>query len=59
MEVRYLSKNIVKQHLRRMEDRGVLLTGGGGIARGFARAFADEGASMILTGIFPGGMEKK
>ncbi|MFR6348130.1 MAG: hypothetical protein ACLUN9_15435 [Enterocloster aldenensis] len=59
MEVRYLSKNIVKQHLRRMEDRGVLLTGGGDIARGVARAFADEGASMILTGIFPGGMEKK
>ena len=47
-----MSKNIVKQHLRRMEDRGVLLTGGGDIARGVARAFADEGASMILTGIF-------
>ena len=47
------------QHLRRMEDRVVLLTGGGGgIARGVARAFADEGASMILTDIFPGGMEK-
>ena len=54
-----MSKNIVKQHLRRMEDWVVLLTGGGGIARGVARAFADEGASMILTGIFPGGMEKK
>lgn len=47
------------QHLRRMEDRVVLLTGGGGgIARGVARAFADEGAKMILTDIFPGGMEK-
>ena len=42
-----------------MEDRVVLLTGGGGgIARGVARAFADEGAKMILTDIFPGGMEK-
>ena len=38
------------QHLRRMEDRVVMLTGGGGgIARGVARAFADEGASLILT----------
>ena len=47
------------QHLRRMEDRVVLLTGGGGgIARGVARAFADEGAKMILTDIFPGGMER-
>lgn len=47
------------QHLRRMEDRVVLLTGGGGgIARGVARAFADEGAKLILTDIFPGGMEK-
>lgn len=47
------------QHLRRMEERVVLLTGGGGgIARGVARAFADEGASMILTDIFPEGMEK-
>ena len=37
------------QHLRRMEDRVVLLTGGGGgIARGVARAFADEGASICL-----------
>ena len=33
------------QHLRRMEGRVVLLTGGGGgIARGVARAFVDEGA---------------
>lgn len=47
---------MMMQHLRRMEDRVVLLTGGGGgIARGVARAFADEGASMILTDIFPGG----
>lgn len=47
------------QQLRRMEDRVVLLTGGGGgIARGVARAFAEEGARMILTDIFPGGMER-
>lgn len=47
------------QQLRRMEEKVVLLTGGGGgIARGVARAFAEEGASMILTDIFPGGMEK-
>lgn len=47
------------QHLRRMEGRVVLLTGGGGgIARGVARAFADEGASLILTDVFPEGMEK-
>lgn len=47
------------QHLRRMEDRVVMLTGGGGgIARGVARAFADEGASLILTDIFPDGMER-
>lgn len=47
------------QQLRRMEDKVVLLTGGGGgIARGVARAFAEEGAGMILTDIFPGGMEK-
>lgn len=48
-----------RQHLRRMENRVVLLTGGGGgIARGVARAFVDEGAKMILTDIFPEGMEK-
>lgn len=47
------------QHLRRMEGRVVLLTGGGGgIARGVARAFVDEGAKMILTDIFPEGMER-
>lgn len=47
------------QHLRRMEGRVVLLTGGGGgIARGVARAFADEGASLILTDVFPEGMKK-
>lgn len=47
------------QHLRRMEDRVVMLTGGGGgIARGVARAFADEGASLVLTDIFPDGMER-
>ena len=47
------------QHLRRMEGRVVLLTGGGGgIARGVARAFVDEGAKMILTDIFSEGMEK-
>lgn len=47
------------QHLRRMEGRVVLLTGGGGgIARGVARAFADEGASLILTDVFPEGMER-
>lgn len=33
------------QHLRRMADRVVLITGGGGgIAQGISRAFADEGA---------------
>lgn len=47
------------QHLQRMEGKVVLLTGGGGgIARGVARAFADEGAKMILTDIFPDGMER-
>ena len=47
------------QHLRRMEGRVVLLTGGGGgIARGVARAFADEGAKMVLTDVFPEGMER-
>ena len=47
------------QHLERMTERVVLITGGGGgIARGIARAFADEGAKLILTDLFPGGMEK-
>lgn len=47
------------QHLRRMVERVALITGGGGgIARGIARAFADEGARLILTDIFPGGMER-
>ncbi|MEG0825773.1 MAG: SDR family oxidoreductase, partial [Oscillospiraceae bacterium] len=42
-----------------MTERVVLITGGGGgIARGIARAFADEGARIILTDIFPDGMEK-
>ncbi|MFR2690549.1 MAG: hypothetical protein ACLTBV_03270 [Enterocloster bolteae] len=49
-----MSKNIVKQHLRRMEDRVVLLTGGGGIARGVARAFADEGAKHDTYWYFSG-----
>jgi len=41
------------QKLRRMEGRVVLITGGGGgIARGIARAFAGEGAKLILTDIF-------
>ncbi|MEG1448122.1 MAG: SDR family oxidoreductase [Oscillospiraceae bacterium] len=41
------------QQLRRMEGRVVLITGGGGgIARGIARAFASEGANLILTDIF-------
>lgn len=47
------------QHLRRMEDRVVLITGGGGgIAKGIARAFADEGARLILTDLFPEGMAR-
>lgn len=47
------------QHLRRMVGRVVLITGGGGgIARGIARAYADEGAQLILTDIFPEGMER-
>lgn len=47
------------QHLRRMTERVVLITGGGGgIARGIARAFADEGARLILTDIVPKGMER-
>lgn len=41
----------------RMVGKVVLLTGGGGgIARGVARAFASEGAKMVLTDIFPDGM---
>jgi NAD(P)-dependent dehydrogenase (short-subunit alcohol dehydrogenase family) len=47
------------QHLRRMADRVVLITGGGGgIAQGISRAFADEGARLILTDLYPEGMEK-
>lgn len=47
------------QHLRRMTERVVLITGGGGgIARGIARAYADEGARLILTDLYPEGMEK-
>ncbi|NCB62655.1 MAG: SDR family oxidoreductase [Clostridia bacterium] len=47
------------QHLRRMEERVVLITGGGGgIARGIARAYADEGARLILTDMFPEGMAR-
>ncbi|MEG0597213.1 MAG: SDR family oxidoreductase [Oscillospiraceae bacterium] len=47
------------QHLRRMEGRVALITGGGGgIARGIARAYADEGAQLILTDLFPEGMAK-
>lgn len=45
--------------LHRMEGKVVLLTGGGGgIARGVARAFAREGAGMILTDVFQGGMDR-
>lgn len=47
------------QHLERMKERVVLITGGGGgIARGIARAYADEGAKLILTDLFPEGMEQ-
>ncbi len=43
----------------RMEDTVMLLTGGGGgIARGVARAFAREGAGIILVDIKPDGMER-
>ncbi|MEG2852461.1 MAG: SDR family NAD(P)-dependent oxidoreductase, partial [Hydrogenoanaerobacterium sp.] len=39
--------------------RVILITGGGGgIAGGIARAFAGEGAKLILTDLFPNGMEK-
>lgn len=42
----------------RMVDKVVILTGGGGgIARGVARAFACEGAKLVLTDIRPEGME--
>ena len=42
------------QVLKRMVGRVVLLTGGGGgIARGIARAYASEGAKLILTDLFP------
>lgn len=59
MKKNVMKEDMIMQHLRRMEERVVLLTGGGGgIARGVARAFADEGASMILTDIFPEGMER-
>ena len=41
------------QVLKRMVGRVVLLTGGGGgIARGIARAYASEGAKLILTDLF-------
>lgn len=47
------------QHLRRMTERVALITGGGGgIAKGIARAYADEGARLILTDIFPEGMAR-
>lgn len=43
---------------KRMQDKVVLITGGGGgIARGVARAFASEGASLVLTDIVPEGLE--
>lgn len=43
----------------RMVDKVVILTGGGGgIASGVARAFACEGAKLVLTDIRPEGMEK-
>ncbi len=43
---------------KRMVGKVVVLTGGGGgIARGVARAFASEGAKMVLTDIFQGGMD--
>lgn len=43
----------------RMVDKVVLLTGGGGgIARGVARAFASEGAKLVLTDIVPEGMAR-
>ncbi|MEG1459484.1 MAG: SDR family oxidoreductase [Acetivibrio sp.] len=52
-------EELQKQKLRRMEGRVILITGGGGgIARGIARAFAGEGAKLILTDLFPEGMEK-
>lgn len=42
----------------RMVEKVVLITGGGGgIARGVARAFASEGAKLVLTDIVPAGME--
>ncbi|WP_350257615.1 SDR family oxidoreductase [Scrofimicrobium sp. R131] len=43
----------------RMDGKVVVLTGGGGgIARGVARAFAREGAKLVLTDISPVGMER-
>ncbi len=48
-----------RQVWHRMVDTVMLLTGGGGgIARGVARAFAREGADIILVDIRPEGMER-
>ncbi len=45
--------------IHRMEDTVMLLTGGGGgIARGVAKAFAKELADIILVDIAPEGMER-
>lgn len=44
--------------MKRMEDRTVLITGGGGgIARGIERAFAAEGARFILTDVSADALE--
>ena len=43
----------------KMEGKVVFLTGGGGgIARGVARAFASEGAALVLSDVRPEGMER-
>ena len=52
-------KELPRQELKRMVGRVILITGGGGvIARGIARAFVREGAKLVLTDIFPDGMER-
>ena len=46
------------QHLERMTERVVLITGGAAASPGALPGLCGRGCKLILTDLFPGGMEK-